>query len=212
MQSGSLTGESHPWLTMAFSPRRTIRRIVARKPKRSLTRVAALMGVVSMLGQLSSSGAGDHLILPLLLIIAFVGGSLVGVVVNYCMGLVLNWVGAKLGGHASVDSVRAAYAWCWIPSIWGLALWLPAIAVFGSELFTRTGPAIDAGIWRGPTYIGFFVVEFVAGTWSLVLFIVNISEVEEFSVWRSLATVLLSLMIILAVFAGVGAFISGLRL
>ena len=47
---------------MAYSPRRTIRQIVDRNPKCSGTLIASLAGIATVLGQITSSAAGDRLI------------------------------------------------------------------------------------------------------------------------------------------------------
>ncbi len=96
MDFKSLGVEPRPWLAMACRPRRTIRQIVDSNPKRSRTLIASLVGIASVLGQLTSSAAGDRLILPLLLIIAFIGGPLLGVVLNNWLGRLLQWVSSKL--------------------------------------------------------------------------------------------------------------------
>jgi hypothetical protein len=196
---------------MLYSPRRTIHQIVKTNPKQYLTLVASLGGIYTLLNQLSSSEAGDHLILPLILIIAFIGGPLLGIVQNNLLGRLLHWVGSRLDGKGSVDSVRAAYAWSFIPSIWVLVLWLPAIAIFKLQLFSRSIPSFETDALLSLGYIAFFFVELIAGTWSLILFVANISEVEKLPILRSVAAIFLGLLIIIVVLFALGALVQGLR-
>ena len=187
-----------PWVSMWLHPRQTIERSAHARPRPSRTLVSMLLGISLMLGQMSSSGLGDRLIFPLILILGFGGGPIVGVLAVQWVGSLLHWVGSRLKGSATVDEVRSAYAWAWVPTAPMLMLWLAAIMIFGPELFTTKVPNILGSPTREAVFLGFALILLIGGGWSLVLLVAALSEVEHFSTGRALATVALSSTIVFA--------------
>ena len=198
-----------PWLTMWYSPRKTIRQIVDTKPQKQILFLSALLGISWALNQLSSRNSGDKLSFISVLIVAVFGGSIVGVVLVYLMGALLHWTGGKFGGKAPVEHLRAAYAWSWIPNIWMLLIWLPVLIIFGTDMFSSATPKIEATPLLAIILLGFTFVNFITGLLSFVFLISCISEVQKFSNWRALGSLIASLLILLVPVFCILAFLSG---
>ena len=67
-------------------------------------------------------------------------GSLMGILGLWLGGVLLRWTGGWIGSHANSRRIRTTLAWSNVPLIWSLVLWIPAIFLFGAELFTKAMP------------------------------------------------------------------------
>jgi hypothetical protein len=130
-------------------PRATIAQIVQRDPTHMVLVLAAIAGFGQALDRASMRSAGDTLGLPTIFVAAAVAGPVDGLVTLYLGSLLLRLTGSWIGGKASGEQIRAAMAWSGVPLIWALLLWIPELAIFGTELFTTATPRMDenAGIF-----------------------------------------------------------------
>jgi hypothetical protein len=104
--------------------------------------------------------------------------------------------GRWIGGEAEPDPIRTALAWGNLPNVAGLLLWLPALALFGREMFTEATPALEAQPWLAVLYLPLGMAWFVLGLWSLVLLLKGIGEVQGFTAWKALGNLLLAGLVI----------------
>ncbi len=174
-----------PWLSMWTMPRATIQQIVAENPTRFVLVLAAIAGFAQALDRARMRSIGDRLEWPMIFLIAAVGGPIVGIIGLYIGGALLRWTGNWIGGIASSENIRAAIAWSSVPIIWGLALWIPELALFGQELFTTETPKIDANPSLAFLLFGFAAIEITIGIWTLVVFLKSLGQVQGFSAWES---------------------------
>ena len=198
-----------PWLTMWYSPRKTIRQIIETDPQKQILFLSAVLGIAWALNQLSSRNAGDKLSFISVLIVAVIGGSIIGVLLVYLMGALFQWTGKKFGGKAPVEHLRAAYAWSWIPNIWMLLIWLPMLIIFGSDMFTSVTPKIEANPLLAFIFLGFTVLNVITGLLSFFLIISCISEVQQFSNWRAFGSLLAGVLILFVPLFCILALLSG---
>jgi hypothetical protein len=161
--------------------------------------LAALAGFAQALDRASSQNLGDRITLPAIFGLSFLLGCLGGVISLYLGGLLLGWSGHWIGGRGTLAEIRAAMAWSRVPVIAALLLWAPALALFGRELFTSKTPILDASRPLTAAMMGFSVVEFGLGIWSLVLLLKCLGEVQGFSAWKALGNILLLGMLLAAV-------------
>ena len=96
-----------------------------------------------------------------------------------------------MGGEGTTAGVRAVYIWAMVPQIWGLLMWLPAIVIFRAELFTTARPTITNDFLLLIGYMGFLLLQITLQLWSAVLLVAALSEIEEFSIWRAIAALLI---------------------
>ncbi|HWX82691.1 MAG TPA: YIP1 family protein, partial [Xanthobacteraceae bacterium] len=106
-----------PWTTLWLSPRETIVRILATRPRHLVLPLAALGSIAGYYGLLVSGGVAGLLAdwrfwLGFLLL-----GAVIGIVWLYLSALILSWIGRLLGGDASTLELRAVVAWSAVPSI-----------------------------------------------------------------------------------------------
>lgn len=203
----------NPWLHIWFNPRTTIRRIVAINPERNLALLVGLSGFAGTLDTASQNSWGDGLPLLAIPFLAAISGFIGGFISLYISGGVLYLTGRWLGGRANGSEIRAALAWSSAPKIVGLVLWLPLLALFGRENFTTVTPRMDFLLTNYPILwvivIGLIVFAIVLLVWQFVLYLLCLSEVQRFSVWRALGATLIPFLILL-VPVGVCVLLAGL--
>jgi hypothetical protein len=176
-----------PWLTMWYNPRKTIRRILDTNPYQQIFLLSSLIGILITSGELVSKKAENSLPFYLILIITIIGGSVIGIAYVYLMGALLHWTGSKFGGKASTESLRAAFAWSWIPSLWTLPLWIWVLIPFTSRLELNLSLTLIS--------LCFLFIVVIANLLLFYLLISCISEVQQFSGWRSIGSLIISQLI-----------------
>lgn len=186
----------NPWFSIWTRPRATIQQIVDTHPTRLVLLLAAVAGFSQFLDRAVMRNLGDRMEWPMILAIAAVAGPVLGIVGLYIGGALLRWTGGWLGGRASMEQVRAAIAWSSVPLIWALPLWIPELALFGQDLFTKATPRLDANPLLAVVLIGFGLVELIIGIWAIVVFLKCLGQVQGFSAWRALGNALLAFLIV----------------
>ena len=195
-----------PWLAIWTKPRETIRRIVDDDPSHQVVLLAVLAGIGQALDRAASRSTGDTLSLPVILAICAVAGPLGGLVSLYISGALLHWTGRKFfGGQASSEEVRAAVAWSLVPRIFSSALWIPELALFGTEMFTSATPRIDSNLLLAVLLLGVAGIKAILLIWYVVVFFKCVGEVHRFSAWKALASLSMSALILFVPVFVVGA-------
>ena len=187
----------NPWFSMWVHPRRTIRQIVATNPDRLVLTLAAISGIVQGLTNASNKSQGEHASLAMLLLVNLILGPVMGIIGLWVGAALLRWTGGWIGGQADSRRIRTAVAWSNVPMIWSLLLWVPALLLFGAELFTKATPIIDASLMLSSLFLGFSIGTTVIGIWSFVVFLHALGEVQGFSAWKALLNGLLAMLVVL---------------
>ncbi len=154
----------NPWTSIWLKPRATIQQIVDSNPTRWVLLLAAMTGFSSALDQASLKSLGDKYEMPVIFVMAAIAGPICGIIALYIGGALLRWTGAWIGGQGSAQHIRAAVAWSSVPYIWGLLLWIPAVLLFGNELFTIETPEMDANLTLLMWYLGIGVLQLIIAT------------------------------------------------
>ena len=195
----------NPWFSMWLHPRRTIRQIVETNPERLVLSLAAVGGFVEGLTNMASDSKGDDMSLRAILLATLIVGPIMGIVGLWVGGFLLRWTGGWIGGQADSRRIRATLAWANVPLVWSLLLWIPAILLFGLELFTEATPVLDASAQLAGLHLVFSVGIGIISLWSFVAFLHALGEVQGFSAWRSLLNSFLALLVFLVpLFAFIG--------
>jgi hypothetical protein len=162
-------------------------------PTRHVALLAMVAGVGRALSNASDRSLGDQLGLPAVLMLALVLGPVGGLLGLYLASALLRWTGSWLGGQASSEQVRAAYAWSSVPAIWLLPLWIAKLVIFGRQLFMDADFASETH-WA---IFGLFtLIELVVGIWATVVLLKCLGEVQGFSAWKALGSVLLAFLVV----------------
>jgi hypothetical protein len=184
--------KNSPWQTIWTRPRDTMRSILDSDPEYLVFLLAILLGIADAIARASTKSLGDMFTVPAVIALSVIMGPIGGLMLLYGAGAFIKWTGKFLGGQGSYVQIRAAFAWSSVPLIWGLLLWIPGIAMFGDEVFTRETPRIDSNFGLLAAYTGWNMLHVVAFVWSFVIFLKCLAEAQQYSMWRALLNVLLS--------------------
>ena len=187
----------NPFLTIWTRPRATIRGIVNTDPTLHVTTLAAVGGILQALNRAATRNAGDHTSIEAIMIGALIGGAIGGLVSLYIGGWLLRIAGHSLGGQAEPEEVRAALAWFTVPALVTIPIWVVQLALFGREMFTSATPTLDANPSLGFALIATSILEMIFGVWSVVIAIKCLAEVQRFSAWKALGSIVLVALVIL---------------
>jgi hypothetical protein len=119
-------------------------------------------------------------------------------VIVYFGGIIIERIGKKIGGKATLNEVTAAIAWMNVPGIIFGILTLLYLSVFKEELFPiyiqlDTIPPLNT--------ILLVLVSIFLFTWWQYIRIVCISEVHQFSIWKSMVALYVPIIILVALYA-----------
>jgi len=113
-------------------------------------------------------------------------------------------VGDGIGGRGSAVEIRAAIAWSNVPAIWALILFGAELALLGEELFTTATPNLNASPMRLLGLLGLFIMAMIVGVWGFVIFLKCLGEVQGFSAWKALGSVLIAVVAVVFAIAASG--------
>jgi signal peptidase I len=174
-----------PWLSVWLSPRQTIERILASRPRHLVLLLVSLGTISAFAGEMIGAGVTDALLNWQVLLGLIVAGSVIGIVCLYPAALVFKWIGNLLGGHASTLQLRAVLAWSVVPVIFGFIAVVALLVVLKmSGASASNGLSVVAQVVAG-----------LFGLWSLAVFLAMLSQVEGFGIWRAIVTYLLGLIL-----------------
>jgi signal peptidase I len=172
-----------PWITVWFSPRLTIERLVAVRPTYFVWLLAILGTIASLYNQISVIDGATYLLNWQLALGLVLLGILVGTAWLYLAGLLLSWIGSLLGGGAPALHLRAVFAWSGVPTILGFIVVLTIGAANGRGTALDIVPLVVAA----------------SALWSLIVFLLMLGRIEHFGFWRTILTYLFNLVLGFAV-------------
>lgn len=185
-----------PWRTVWAEPRLTVRRLVRGDAAGFVILVAWLSGVLDVLQTTAMRASMKPHWGPFVVLMALGMGPLLGFAYFAVAGSLMAGVGRVLRGRADASETRVALACGTMPELIALPVWVPALAVYGLEIFTTEHPARPMGLVR------FGVLQLALLLWAWGLRLVALAEVNGFSLFRAAGTVLASWVVGVASFVG----------
>lgn len=197
------------WFSIWTQPRATIQTLIDTNPGHSVIVLSILAGIYQIFDSASGNNLGDEQDLMMIIGMALVLGAVVGLIGLYLSAFLIEWTGRWIGGQGNQPHLRTAIAWSGIPKVFGLTIWLPALYVFGQELFASETPNISSNPMLATLLLAFITIQVICAIWSFVLLLKCVGQVQGFSAWKALGNVILSsLVIIVPLFVISFAFIS----
>jgi hypothetical protein len=187
--------DSNPWRGILTKPRVTIKAIVGYDPNYHLLLLSMIYGFSAILGIAQNLKLGEKLDIISIIIPAL----LISPIWGYLFFSISSWfvffTGKWLGGKAEYKHIRAALAWSHVPTIVTDFLWILMIIFFGKALFQDLSKVVSSTlqIW------GLFSILFlllIASIWSIVIYINTLSEVQKFSILRTISNLILSTLLV----------------
>ncbi len=184
----SLNMES-PWLKIWYKPRETIRVILINDTTKMKIILVCIGGLASIspfdpkaIELFSIGNSKSDFSLPFIILTLLLSGPIRGLIVFYLGSAILKWTGSFINGCATSEEIESTIAWSNIPIIWSMVLWLPELI--------QMAPSLQI------PYFSIFInsIRIIIGIWTFIIFNICLSEVQKFSVWKSLLNVLLTLL------------------
>lgn len=176
----------HPWSTIWRDPRGTIRRIVEVNPRHSLIVLASLGGLGNALSYAANFGLGSMMEVGEVIALCLLVGPASGFISVYLWGWLLSYTSRFLGGMAVKEELRAAFAWSWAPVVYLLPLWGVKYIFFRNEIFLMEKPFVESVAFLSGLQGLFGFIDFIIALFSLFILFNALSEVNGFSIWRSI--------------------------
>ncbi|MDR6301426.1 Yip1 family protein [Mesonia maritima] len=173
---------------LLFHPSSAFRYIFENKMYETTTILLILGGIVRAFNDKVQDNAGDDTSLGGILFGSILFGGLLGWIAFYIYAAILSFAGEWLGGKASGKKFRTVIGWALIPSILGLLLLIPAILVFGKDIFSSSLSS-DNLAYEIFYYI-FMAIYFSLQIWSLIIFIIGVKFTQKFGTFRAIINIL----------------------
>lgn len=182
----------NPWVTIWTEPRMTIQKVIAENPNKCLWWLASIYGFSSLLNSFQSMALGDQVGLVGLVGLAVILSWIWGYVVFSVWSWVVYGIGKIFRGKGTFQQVRAAYAWSCVPLLFNCALWIFLIALFGPALFSNISQ--NQMLTDGQSTLLFLVLiaKVILAIWALVIYLNALSEVQQYSILRTIGNVLVA--------------------
>ncbi|MBI9049738.1 MAG: YIP1 family protein [Anaerolineaceae bacterium] len=186
-----------PYLSIWIHPRETIRHILETNPDNHVLLFAMILGVLKAFDVASDNYIGDTLPFLGTIMLCIVSGMIIGPIRLYIYALLYHWVGTLFGGIGNQKEIRTAYVWSSMPTMFTLPIWILLLFIYGEELFMEYSPNLESHPLLFLLSLPLFVIIVILSIWSFILLILNLSEVQQFSIWRALATYFLPFLVLL---------------
>jgi hypothetical protein len=182
----AVTPPPHPWRTMWFSPRITIRGILDVADRPSWMPVAVLAVASTAIAQIKADDSGvlslSRSMMPVIL------SSL-----NLVYGLIIApfvaaIVGGWLGGDADPTDLREAIAWSYVPIAASSVLWIPILLTLGTRAFGAGAEPFVGLEWLGALLL---IAISVSYFWTIPLQVGGLAAAQRFSIGKAILYVLI---------------------
>lgn len=187
------------------SPRKVFKYIHEHQYDKYVHLLIVLGAINQSLSRAEERGAGDDMSLVQVIILATLAGGLFGWISYYLYAALLSWTGKKLGGNADTTAMFRVFAYSMIPSVIALIIFIPAILVFGNELF-KSEVVFEESLVKTITFWGTAILELILGIWGIVLLVIGISEAQKFSIGKSILNMILPIIGIILIVLLIGGF------
>ncbi len=192
--TGNLT-DKEIFLKIWTSPREVFKFVNDNHYDKYMHILLFLAGISRAFERATVKDLGDKMPLWGLLGFCIVFGGLLGWISYYLYAALLSWTGKWLDGKGDRTSILRILSYAKTPALVGLLFLIPQIGIYGIELFKAEGDITSAGLVSNIFFYGSMFLEFVLGIWSLVLCVIAVSEVQKFSIGKSILNLLLPVLI-----------------
>jgi hypothetical protein len=185
----------NPWTTIWLDPRGTIRYVLDTHPMHSFLLLIGIGGIGNVLSSASGYHLGDYLPFNEMIISCLIIGPPAAFISVYLWSWLLSFSTRFLGGSATKQQLRTAFAWSLAPIVYTFPLWGVKYILFRQELFTTEKSFIDAHQFLENLFGFFQGVDFIISLFTFYILINAVAEVSGFSFWRSIGSIAIVLLI-----------------
>jgi len=179
------------------APRMVFKSIEAYKYEGNQTALLVIAGIAGVLQRASDRSVGDGTDLVMVVVSCLVAGVLTAFIFYPFYALLVSWTGKWLKGKADTASVLRVLAFSSIPSIFNLVLVVLTVLLLGKELFVSETLLLFESTPHTFIFLVLLIPQVVLAIWSLVLFVIGIAEIQQFSIIKALFNSILPILVLL---------------
>lgn len=177
-------------------PRLVFRFIIHHQYEKYLTVLIVLAGIAKAFDRAASANQGDRLSLFTIIMLCIVLGGIFAWVSYYIYASLIKWTGGWMSGQADTRSIMRVLGYAMIPSVAGMILLVPQVLVFGHEIFKSNGDVSSSGPVFLYLFYGLILIELALSVWSIVLTVIGLAELQNFSIGKAFLNFILPVLII----------------
>ncbi len=123
-------------------------------------------------------------------------GVFISILIYFFFAILLRWTGSWMKGEANTTALIRVIAYSLIPMIFSFFLLIPGCIALHYGILKDYTEFTEEGALSTLIYYAFNAVEYVLLLWSIVLCIVGISQVQNFSLGKSVLNFLLAILVV----------------
>lgn len=185
----------NPWVSIWFSPKKTIAKIAHAQPNYGLWLLSAFAGFLFFINVSQFFFLTGPLGFWGVLLMAILLSPIIGYLYLSIGSAIVFFIGKLMKGKASYKQVRAALAWSYVPLIVNILMWLLLIATFREKTFVNFpgGEMLDP--YQVYFVLGFSIVQVVFAIWALVIYLHGLAQVQGYSVIMAIGNVVVATLV-----------------
>lgn len=185
----------NPWKSIWSKPKETIRQIIDVNPNHRMGLLMLLYGLLGLISLSQQYSLGIYYNLWIILAAALILAPLWGYIAISLSSFVIFFSGKLLNGQGNYKEVRAVFTWAVVPLVVNLVTWIFLIGLFGLGVFVEFPAGMTFSAFNIYLVLILFTAQVVFSVWSFVIVINGISEVQKFSILRSIGNLLLGALV-----------------
>jgi hypothetical protein len=162
-----------------------------------VTILLVFAGITRAFDRAVTKNMGDDFSLISILSISIILGGLFGWITFYIYAAMMSWTGKWLKGRGNTKSLLRVVAHAMTPSIVALVLLVPQIILFGNGIFQSDIDLYGNGLVPTIFLYAIWFLEITLGLYTIVIFVIGISEVQKLSIGKSILNLVLPGLVIL---------------
>lgn len=193
------------WNGILTRPRQTFNWVLEKNPSQwMLLAVIFSVGIFKEVGKITSKNVGEAGPLIDLLSTILLQGGLMQVVTYTLFSWGVNFCSSWLGGEGNFKMMQIAFTWTLLLLfISGFALNVFSFSFSDAGVFITEIPTMYQRDFLLTYKWVYLVLYFVWVVWYIVLIVIGISVVQKLSIWRSICSLVLGLIIIMVPLAAI---------
>tara|TARA_R100000935_G_C2783908_1_gene142954 strand:- start:209 stop:802 length:594 start_codon:yes stop_codon:yes gene_type:complete len=177
-----------------LQPKVTFNYIFKHKSKESVFTFFVLAGIAKSVDRLLEKELVDRPFDIVQLVISIILGGALGWISYYVIAWFLEVTGGLLKGKARLFEYRRVLAWSLVPVIVSLFILIPQFFLFGAgsnNLVWENGFSMNSiGL------IFFIVLSLLLDLWTLIILIIGVAYIQNFSIGRAVLNIVLPILIV----------------
>mgnify|MGYP001172108032 CR=1 FL=1 len=178
-------------------PRSVFRFIVAKNYNKHVVLLLILAGIANSFDRASEKGYWDEQDPLTVIALALVLGAAFGWISYYLYSALVSVSGKWLGGKSSTKEILNVLAYASIPNGVALIIIFANLMIFGSNVYTVSFDETMLLMPMRILYYSLILIIGVLGIYTLVLSVIGVAERQNFSTGRSIANLILAVLVLI---------------